>query len=121
MIVTDPPQIESAPWTSILLPKPQPVTPEPQPRAAPQPTSAQPPETVDTLTPVPPIPDSVVAKGPVAPAPLPLPPRPPVEIERPAPPQQALAPVDPRSAGQFPHAYPHPSHPQRSHGGATPC
>src|SRR3546814_6083788 len=44
MIVTDPPQIESAPWTSILLPKPKPVTPEPQPRAAPQPTSAQPTE-----------------------------------------------------------------------------
>src|SRR3546814_15090514 len=83
MIVTDPPQIESAPWTSILLPKPKPVTPEPQPRAAPQPTSAQPTETVDTLTPVPPISDSVVAKGPVVLDPLPLPPGPAVEIERP--------------------------------------
>src|SRR3546814_6706780 len=70
------------PWTSILLPKPKPVTPEPQPRAAPQPTSAQPTETVDTLTPVPPISDSVVAKGPVVLDPLPLPPGPAVEIER---------------------------------------
>jgi len=106
MIVTDPPQIESAPWTSILLPKPKPVTPEPQPRAAPQPTSAQPTETVDTLTPVPPISDSVVAKGPVVLDPLPLPPGPAVEVERPAPPKLVMAQVDPRYAGQFQPDYP---------------
>src|SRR3546814_14575298 len=106
MIVTDPPQIESAPWTSILLPKPKPVTPEPQPRAAPQPTSAQPTETVDTLTPVPPISDSVVAKGPVVLDPLPLPPGPAVEIERPATPKLVMAKVDPGYAGQFQPDYP---------------
>src|SRR3546814_7592054 len=33
---------EVTPVHAILLPKPKPVTPEPQPRAAPQPTSAQP-------------------------------------------------------------------------------
>src|SRR3546814_14606666 len=107
------------PWTSILLPKPKPVTPEPQPRAAPQPTSAQPTETVDTLTPVPPISDSVVAKGPVVLDPLPLPPGPAVEIERPAPPTLGMAPVDRAHAGPFQPDYPPPPT-TRGNGGTAP-
>src|SRR3546814_20524186 len=85
MIVTDPPQIESAPWPSILLPKPKPVTPETQPRAAPQPPSAQPTETVDPLTPVPPTRARLVAQGPADLDPLTLPPGPAGAFGRPPP------------------------------------
>src|SRR3546814_7806745 len=67
MVGADQPTVESPPWTSIFLPKPKPVEPEPQPREAAQPRSAQATETVDTLVPVPPISDSVVARGPVVP------------------------------------------------------
>src|SRR3546814_13407154 len=96
MIVADQPTVESPPWTSIFLPKPKPVEPEPQPREAAQPRSAQATETVDTLVPVPPISDSVVARGPVVPDPLPLPPGPSIDIARPEPP----APLTPQEIGR---------------------
>src|SRR3546814_19761134 len=102
MIVADQPTVESPPWTSIFLPKPKPVEPEPQPREAAQPRRAQAPETVDTLVPVPPISDSVVARGPEAPDPLPTPPGPYIDLARPAPPPLVTPQVHPR----FPHLFP---------------
>src|SRR3546814_14513252 len=55
MIVADQPTVESPAWTSIFLPQPKPVEPDPQPRGAAQPPSAQAPETVDTPAPVHPL------------------------------------------------------------------
>jgi protein TonB len=105
MIVRDPPQIEEAPWKTIFLPTPKPPEPpEVQPKAQPQPRSAQATETVDTVFKLPA--DNSVAKGPPVLDPPRLPDPGPVYVDPPAPPKLVLAQADPRYAGLFQPEYP---------------
>lgn len=106
MVVDPGPRTQSPPWTSILLPRPEPQPPKSQPQAKATRTSTQATETIDTAFKRPDDPTTQVEAGPLPINPPLLPPGPPTSIDPPAPPKLVPAEVDPRFAGQFQPEYP---------------